>query len=502
MIKNTRFIVGIPTLLASLLAIGCGAAGIRGGTDGKVEYDEDGKPIVSAKAREDFEKAAEAYKAAEKAGWKEDDCKKVAESFEKVASRHGNLAEALYNVGVVHKRCRKVPEARAAFEKTIKHYPDHQLAISYLAVIELEAGNNEKAEEFLRQAIGAGRNRLEAVPAYTLAGTMVRNRYRVSKSDQDFARAERNLRTALAIESKHLPALYELAMLYFDKAVLEKRPSFLTLSTLVCQQAIRLDPEYGPIYHALGKVLLEQQDLVEALRAFETAFTKDPTLFEAYMTFGAINLSFRGYDAARAAFEKAIALRPDSYDAQMGLGVALRGLEDYEGAKASYRKAAEIDAKRTDYIFNLGLLEMDYLNDGTPEGYERAAKVFQRFVENHVPGVHDVDPDGKGPLLSWVDKAKRRIQTCNKAAQQIRDLEVEMAEMAKMQKEQEKVQREMEEQMKRAEDLAKREAEGGKAPEEGVDEAALEKELEAEAVAAAAREAEAKKKADAEKEED
>jgi tetratricopeptide (TPR) repeat protein len=494
MIREARLVFGIAGVLAALLALGCGGAATRAGTaDGKPELDADGKPIISAKAREDFDKAAAAYKEAAKSGWNDDNCKKVVETFEKLASRHNNMAEALYNVGVVHKNCRKVSEARAAFEKTLKLYPEHQLSMTHLAVIELEAGRIDVAEEWIRKAVAAGRNTVEAVPAYTIAGTILRNRFRETKTDDNFQKSQRSLRTALAIEAKYLPALYELAMLYFDKAVIEKKPSFLTLSTLVCQQAIRLDPEYGPIYHALGKILLEKQELVEALKAFESAFKKDATLFEAYMTFGAINLNFRGYEAARGAFERAIGLRPDHYDAHMGLGVALRGLEDFEGAKASYKKAAEIDPKRTDYIFNLGLLEMDYLNDGTPAGYEKAAAVFQKFIENAVAGVHDIDPDGKkGPEISWVAKAKARIASCSKAATQIREMEKEMAEMAKMQKEQEKVQKELEEQMKKAEELAKREAEGGSAPQEDVDEAALEAEVEAEA-AAKQQQAEAKK---------
>jgi tetratricopeptide (TPR) repeat protein len=504
MIRISRIVFGIAGVLAALLVLGCGGAATRaGGPDGKPELDADGKPVISARAREDFAEAAEKYKEAAKAGWNDDNCKKVVEAFEKVASKHGNMAEALYNVGVVHKRCRKTDEARAAFEKTLKLYPEHQLSMTYLAVIDLEEGKIEVAEERIRKAVAAGRNTVEAVPAYTIAGTILRNRFRDSKTEEDFQKSQRSLRTALAIEAKHLPALYELAMLYFDKAVIEKKPSFLTLSTLVCQQAIRLDPEYGPVYHALGKILLEKQELVEALKAFESAFKKDPTLFEAYMTFGAINLNFRGYEAARGAFEKAIALRPDNYDAHMGLGVALRGLEDYEGAKASYKRAAEIDTKRTDYIFNLGVLEMDYLNDGTPAGYEKAAAVFKKFIENAVAGVHDVDPDGKkGPELSWVEKANVRIASCEKAATQIREMEKEMAEMAKMQKEQEKVQKELEEQMRKAEELAKREAEGGTAPQEDVDEAALDAEVEAEAAAAAAKQEQEKKEAAPEAEEE
>jgi tetratricopeptide (TPR) repeat protein len=473
-----RHVCNIATVgaLAALLAAGCGGAKVGvGGPEGP-QLDEEGKPIITKEAREDFVDVVAAYKEAEKAGWNEERCRSVAEEFEDVADDHAGMAEAMYNVGVAYENCDLDEEAKKAFEKTLDKHPDHQLSMTFIGVIELEKGNTETAEKWIKKAVGAGRNKLEAVPAYVLAGTLLRNRYKEQGGKENFQKAERALRTALAIEAKYQAALYQLAMLYYDRAVVEKKKSYLTLATLVCQQGIKLDPEYGPIYHALGKVLLEKNELVEALKAFERAFTKDPTLLEAYMSFAAINLNFRGYEAAKAAFEKAISLEPDNYDAHMGLGVALRGLGDYQAAKAEYKKAAEIDSKRTDYIFNLGLLEMDYLNDGTPAGYEKASKVFERFIEN-ATAKHKEDPDGKGPKLSWVAKAEARIEKCEKAADQIRQAEKEMEELRKLQEQQEKAQKEMEEKMKKAEELADKEADGASAPQEDIDEEEIDEEL-------------------------
>jgi tetratricopeptide (TPR) repeat protein len=502
MLKNAKIIVRVAGVLIVLMVLGCGGAKLGGGGDGKTGgVDAEGKPIITKEARKDFDRAVEAYKEAEKEGWNEKNCESVAKKFRAVAKGHNNMAEAMYNVGCVYTACNMTDKAKAAFKKTLQKHAKHQPSMIHLAIIDLEAGKGEAGQAKLKEAILAGRNTLEAVPAYNLAATILRAKAK-SGDGEAWKKAQNNLRTALAIDSKYMPALYQLTMLYYDIAVELNKPSYLTLASLVYNQAVKLDPEYAPNYHALGLINLQKNELVEALKAFEAAFQKDPTLYEAYMSFGAINLNFRGYAESKNAFEKAIGLKPSSYDAHMGLGVAARGLGDFTLAKAEYKKAAEIDPARTDYIFNLGLLEMDYTNDGTPEGYEKASKVFEKFLKKATAD-HKVDPDGKrGKRLSWYSKAEKRITSCKKASKQIREALKEMAELEKMAVEQAKIAKEAEEMQKKAEELAKEEAAGKIAKGDEVDEAAIEAELAAEEKAAedAAKAEKEAKKADEEAE--
>lgn len=452
-------------LFAGLL--GCGGATKGGGgsqTEGVVTA-EDGSRIISEKAKNSFADAVAKYNQAESAAWTGGSCESAVKDFKKIDEKYG-MEEASYNVGVVYRKCKMMDKAKEAFNATLKKYPKNQLAMTQLAVMELEDGNEKRAEDMLRKAVGAGQSALEAVPAYVNAATILRQRGKKNKDDEAFRKAELNLRRALAIDSKYMPALYQLAMLYLDQATTKNKSSFLTLSLLVCSQGIKLNPEYGPIYHVYGMVLLKKKRLVDALKAFETAFQKDADLFASYMNFGAINLNFRGYQEAKSAFEKAIALNPQSYDAHIGLGVALRGLEDFAGAKAEYKKASEIDSKRTDYIFNVGVLEMDYLNDGSVQGYTKAKKVFQKFLGRLSPG-HKEDPDGKGPLLSWEEKARTRVAKCDENVKLIKDAEREMAELEKLAKEQAKREAEMKAAMEKAKELEQKEAEGASAPPEG-----------------------------------
>jgi tetratricopeptide (TPR) repeat protein len=471
------------TAMISILSFGCGGAkngNIENGEKGPT-IGENGKPLISKEAREDFDKVIVELKEIEKAGWSEEKCNKIAGKFEEVAKEHENMAEAMYNVGVIYRKCNLKEKSKEAFRKVLEKHPNHQQSLTYLAIYDLEDGKTADAEEKLKQAILAGRNTIEAVPAYTVAATMQREKAKAG-DQESWKKAQNNLRTALAIDSKYMPALYQLTMLYYDIATDLNKPSYLTLALLVFAQAQKLDPEFAPIYHALGLIDMEKNELVEANKAFELAFTKDPTMYEAYMSFAAINLNFRGYESAKMAFEKAIALKGNSYDAHMGLGVAARGLGDFALARSEYNKAAAIEPNKTDYLFNLALLDMDYENDGTPAGFQKAQKSFETFM-GKATEEHKKDPDGpKGPLVSWYEKAQKRIDTCKKAVVEIAEAEKEMAELQKMQAEQEKAQKEMEEQMKKAAELAKQEEAGAAAPPEGqtVDEAAIDAEIAAE----------------------
>jgi tetratricopeptide (TPR) repeat protein len=415
--------------------------------------------VITTAAKEDFEKAAKMFQEAEKAGWDEKACNRVRKEFDSVAKKHSNMVEALYNSAVVLRRCGKFSDSVDGFEKVLKIYPKHQPSMVYLAVFAFEKGNESAGEAFIKQAVAAGGNTPEVAPAYVNAAILLRQRARAGQADA-FSKAQDNLRRALAIDARNMPALTQLALLYLDIASIQKKSSYLTLAMLVCSQGIKINPEYGPIYHALGQIHLRKSEVVDALRSFATAIEKDPTLYESHMNYAAINLNFRGYQEAKTSFEKAISLNPKSFDAHIGLGVALRGLEDFEGAKAEYRKAAEIDPKRTDYIFNLGVLEMDYVNPGDVSGYDKAKEVFNKFLAN-LSDSHKVDPDGNGPLLSWKAKAEARVAACEKAKKQIIEAEKEMAEIAKLEAQQKAREEEM---MRKAKELEAKEASGAQAP--------------------------------------
>jgi len=187
-----------------------------------------------------------------------------------------------------------------------------------------------------------------------------------------------NLRRALAIEARHLPAFHEMALLYLMGA--EEDEKKLALAEVVCTQALRIDPGFAPIYNAWGLINLRQKDIIGASAKFRKATEFDPKMFEAYMNFARLTLKFRGYRDAHRAFRKALELHPDSFSAQIGLAISLRGLGRKDAAGKAYLRAIEIDGDRAETYFNLGVLYQDYRN-GTIEDMTKARQFFLLFLD-------------------------------------------------------------------------------------------------------------------------
>ena len=211
----------------------------------------------------------------------------------------------------------------------------------------------------------------------------------------------RNIRQALALDDRYIPARNQLALSYLQQAGDDPNSRMIFLAGLVCQQAVGVaqahDAELAPdvrtfvadVMNTWGIIDIRRNEIIKALEHFRRAYTLNPNMFEAWVNSGTINLSFRGYQDAREAFEHAIHLRDDSYDAHIGLGVALRGLAltapDAERsgmlarAQQEYERARTLDGNRPDAYYNLGVLNMNYMGGSIPT-LRQARELLQQFV--------------------------------------------------------------------------------------------------------------------------
>ncbi len=97
------------------------------------------------------------------------------------------------------------------------------------------------------------------------------------------------------------------------------------------------------------------------------------------MNFGEVTISFRGYEDGRKAFARAVELQPNNYEAVIGLGTALRGLERFAEAETQYERAKQLDSKRPEAYFNLGVLYQDYMS-GSVSDLKKARSYFSEFL--------------------------------------------------------------------------------------------------------------------------
>lgn len=431
-----------------LVLLGCGGAATTG-EKGKVGPGGKGKE-VSAEVRADFQKAVESFNAAKKLGLSKDKCQELAEEFDDISSQGGGFAPAMLNKAIILNKCRMKDESKKAIKEVLRIDPKNQSAMTFQGAFAYEEGDVNSAMNRFKDAIKIQPNALEAVPAYV-------NLAAIERRQGDYKKAQSNLRRALAIEANFMPAFFQLAMLYYEIGVKSSKKSFYELAQLVCSQAAQVDPTYAPIYNVWGLIKLKKNEIVAAAQKFKQAIENDAEFYEAYMNFGGITLNFRGYEDAKMAFENAIRINPKDYEASVGLAVAYRGLGQYDQAKKYYEEAKKINSSRSDVYFNLGVLEMDYTGQGDEKSYKGAIKIFEEFLD-HVSENDKKDPDGKGPMLSWEDKAKKRIETCTNNIKMLREAEEAMREMEQMKKEmEERKKKEEEERVKMLAEVKKME---------------------------------------------
>lgn len=333
--------------------------------------------------------------------WTPETCNQVAGLFEQAAGAqaNGNFPDAWFNRGLVYDRCGMTEQAAQALNRALTaangNYCRAKVQLGVMAYRRHDvAGARQAFEQAIQQ------DPTHCVEGYTNLALVLREAN--PTTPQDWGAVVRNIRSALALDDRYLPARNQLALSYLQQAGDDPNSRMIFLAGLVCQQAVQVstaaNAELAPdvrtfnadVFNTWGLIDIRRNEIIKALEHFRRAYTINPNMFEAWVNYGTINLSFRGYQDAREAFEHAIQLRDDSYDAHIGLGVALRGLAltqpDAERtatlarAQAEYERARTIDANRPDAYYNMGVLNMNYMGGEIPT-LERAREQLQQFVQ-------------------------------------------------------------------------------------------------------------------------
>ena len=366
--------------IAIALAVGCGGQSTSNNTNttpktevartsgGEAITTADGN-AVSKKAHGKWESALEEFANNEKSGWTPAKCSSSEKAFERAAdAQGGGFAEAHYMAGLSLSRCGD-EGAYKHYEQSLKIDPKFCKARVGLGLRDLEAGRLGPAKSTFERSIT---DDPQCTSGYT-------NLAIVQRAQGNNDEALKNLRRALAIESDYLSAFNQMALLHYDRGRRGK-PAELDLAEVVCRQAQMLDASYAPIYNTWGLIKVYKGDVISALRYFQKAITLDPDLFEAQMNFGEVTISFRGYEDGRKAFARAVELRPNDYDAIIGLGTSLRGLGRFAEAETQYERAKQLDGRRPEAFFNLGVLYQDYMSGSVPD-LRKAKGYFTEFLK-------------------------------------------------------------------------------------------------------------------------
>lgn len=143
----------------------------------------------------------------------------------------------------------------------------------------------------------------------------------------------------------------------------------------VYHQGVVIKPKKSWGYVELGRLYTQQGDYDQLKKLFEKAIRINPTKPWAYAEYGQCLVRLGRMDEAKGILERSVAKTPDKYESHLFMGEFYKNSGDWEKATPSFRKAVELNPQDRRAFIHLGEC---YLKAG-----ERAAalKTFREISE-------------------------------------------------------------------------------------------------------------------------
>ena len=150
------------------------------------------------------------------------------------------------------------------------------------------------------------------------------------------------------------------------------------------KKCIKLDSKCAGGFEELGRILLKQNKLNEALEAYENLIILTPDDFTGYYKKGNCYYKLGMRKEAVEYFKKSIELKPDNYKSYFNMAVALDEMGSRNEAIEMFNKAIEIKPDFVDAYNNLGII-LSYMGRNNEaiqiyeEGIRRNPEEFSMF---------------------------------------------------------------------------------------------------------------------------
>ena len=179
--------------------------------------------------------------------------------------------------------------------------------------------------------------------------------------------AERNKAASLLNEGKVNEAVAALeklveaepnnATLQYNLGVAYERRDQFDKSRQRFEEAIKLKPDFGDAFLAIGNSFMTQKNFVDAITPLSKAVELLPQSYEAAYNLGACYSNSGNYAEAEGAFKKAIAINPKEPIVHQQLGMALLGQSKKDEAKMEFQKYLELNPNAADKADILELIK-------------------------------------------------------------------------------------------------------------------------------------------------
>ncbi len=285
---------------------------------------------------------------------------KALELFNKALRIDANHPIIHYNSAVSYEALNRFEEAEKAYEEALRRKPGWIDAMLSLARLHHLRGNNDQAEEILRQAINLS---YKDSNIHAVLGDLLLFKERYPEADEEFDKALEFDRDNLKAISGKITALEKLDRKEDAYDLLlqmeQMRPDDVDL-TLQCahflmnmekyneaskrlRKILDIDPDNADALALLGEYLLINGEDTKALHCFEKAIKLKPENIK-YRFDAARHLYKRGnFEAAELQMRYYLASMPEDCDAWIYLGVIYSELAEIENAVKVFKKVQSLD---------------------------------------------------------------------------------------------------------------------------------------------------------------
>ncbi len=290
-----------------------------------------------------------------------------------------NMWEARYDLGVVLANGGDLAGAEEQLSAAATLSPDAQDVAVALAEVRRRRDEQKLAADGLSDFV---RNHPNAIGARTLYVAVLRESGQIDKA---IAEADE----VLVRKPADGTALAELSLAHLAKGEKEA-------AALLAKQALDATPNSAVAHRASGLLALANGDDAAAFGEFRKAAQVDPHDTTSRLNMGVVLLRAGAYAKAEEQYREILRVSSDDDDAEVGLAAALRGESDaqhpqkLDEARQILEKVLAADAHNTSALFNLGVLEADFLKKPG-----EAVPYFKRFL---------ADAPGDDPLRTEADK--------------------------------------------------------------------------------------------------
>ncbi len=406
----------------------------RKGVSGQTGDTGAAQPEISNKAKLLFDDALKAWETQKKA--KAIDYPALEKKFRAAADADPNLAEAVYNLGVLADRQGKTKEAVAFYKDALSRKPTLKQAAENLGVIAQNNGDEATATKVYTDLLNSYPD--DASSRARLAELARR------RGEND--RAIELAREALFRDPKTLQAFKTMMLVYTEQKQ-------FAMARLIALRATKIDESDPEIFYTLGLINLAEKDPAKARAQFKKAAEVRPDYLPAQYQLCRMAFEQEDYQGAEEHLRRILQANGKNVEALVNLGVAYKGMGQLDKAMQTYDEAAKLNSELPELLLNRGVII------GLKGDPEKAITLFKSYIARK----GDVGLSVDHPVHKLIEEQEEVI----KQREEDKRIAAEAARMEEEMKKQEAAAAEEERKMKEAEFQKQKQDAKGQGAKEG-----------------------------------